>query len=115
MERQEPDNLDYLFEFHPQKVQTTHDCYITHTNEKTHQIIRDNLHLSAMYSGNITGIGPRYCPSIEDKVARFPLKNSHHIFVEPEGANTEEIYPNGISTSLPLEVQKHYITIYCWL
>ena len=109
MERQEPDNLDYLFEFHPQKVRTTHDCYITHTNEKTHQIIRDNLHLSAMYSGNITGIGPRYCPSIEDKVARFPLKNSHHIFVEPEGANSEEIYPNGISTSLPLEVQKQYV------
>jgi tRNA uridine 5-carboxymethylaminomethyl modification enzyme len=109
MECQKADNLDYLFEFHPQHVQTTHDCYITHTNEKTHKIIRDNLHLSAMYSGNITGIGPRYCPSIEDKVARFPHKTSHHIFVEPEGANTEEIYPNGISTSLPLDVQKQYI------
>lgn len=109
MQRQEADNLDYLFEFHPQNVKTTHDCYITHTNEKTHQIIRDNLHLSAMYSGNITGIGPRYCPSIEDKIARFPHKTSHHIFVEPEGADTQEIYPNGISTSLPLEVQKQYI------
>ncbi len=109
MEYQEPDNLSYLFEFHPQKVSSSHACYITHTNEKTHEIIRRNLHRSAMYSGNITGIGPRYCPSIEDKIGRFPDKKSHHVFVEPEGANTEEIYPNGISTSLPYEVQQEYI------
>jgi tRNA uridine 5-carboxymethylaminomethyl modification enzyme len=109
MEKQEADNLDYLFEFHPHKVTNTRDCYITHTNAKTHEIIRNNLHLSAMYSGTIKGVGPRYCPSIEDKIARFPDKQSHHVFVEPEGANSQEIYPNGISTSLPLEVQKQYI------
>ncbi|GMU19674.1 MAG: tRNA uridine 5-carboxymethylaminomethyl modification enzyme MnmG [Candidatus Babeliales bacterium] len=109
MEFQQPDNLNYLFEFYPHKTNSTHACYITHTNERTHEIIRKNLHLSAMYSGNIQGIGPRYCPSIEDKIGRFKDKASHHIFVEPEGANTEEIYPNGISTSLPFEVQKQYI------
>lgn len=109
LEKQDADSLDYLFEFYPHKVVNTRDCYITHTNAKTHQIIKDNLHQSAMYSGAITGIGPRYCPSIEDKVARFPLKDSHHVFVEPEGADDEEIYPNGISTSLPLDVQKQYI------
>jgi tRNA uridine 5-carboxymethylaminomethyl modification enzyme len=109
MEKQEADNLDYLFEFGPHRVKNTRDCYITHTNEKTHEIIRNNVHLSAMYSGNITGKGPRYCPSIEDKVARFPDKKSHHVFVEPESAQSEEIYPNGISTSLPLDIQKQYI------
>jgi len=109
LERQEPDDLNYLFEFYPHKVVNTRDCYITHTNKNTHQIIKDNIGLSAMYSGAITGVGPRYCPSIEDKVARFPLKDSHHVFVEPEGADDEEIYPNGISTSLPLDVQKQYI------
>ncbi len=109
MEKQEADNLDYLFEFYPHKVTNTRDCYITYTNATTHEIIRKNLHLSAMYSGNIKGIGPRYCPSIEDKISRFADKTSHHVFVEPEGANTEEIYPNGLSTSLPYEVQKQYI------
>lgn len=109
MEKQEPDNLNYLFEFYPHKSVETRACYITHTNENTHKIIRDNLHLSAMYSGNIQGIGPRYCPSIEDKIARFADKTSHHIFVEPEGASSEEIYPNGLSTSLPYNVQKEYI------
>lgn len=109
LEYQEPDNLDYLFEFYPHKAVSTHTCYIAHTNEKTHKIIKDNLHLSAMYSGNIKGVGPRYCPSIEDKIARFPDKTSHHVFVEPEGANINEIYPSGLSTSLPLEVQKAYI------
>lgn len=108
-EFQQPDNLNHLFEFYPHKVENTHACYITHTNERTHEIIKKNLHLSAMYSGNIKGVGPRYCPSIEDKVGRFADKNSHHIFVEPEGASTQEIYPNGISTSLPFEVQKEYI------
>ncbi len=109
LEKQDADNLEYLFEFYPHKVVNTRDCYITHTNATTHQIIRDNLHQSAMYSGAITGIGPRYCPSIEDKIARFPLKESHHVFVEPEAADDQEIYPNGISTSLPLDVQKQYI------
>ncbi len=109
MDFQQPDNLNYLFEFYPHKTNSTHPCYITHTNERTHEIIRKNLHLSAMYSGNIKGIGPRYCPSIEDKIGRFKDKTSHHVFVEPEGANTQEIYPNGISTSLPFEVQKQYV------
>lgn len=109
LEFQVPDSLDYLFEFYPHKVQNSRDCYIGHTNERTHEIIRKNLHLSAMYSGNIVGIGPRYCPSIEDKIARFADKTSHHIFVEPEGADDHEIYPNGISTSLPLEIQNEYV------
>ena len=109
LQYQEPDNLNYLFEFYPHNAVSTHACYITHTNEKTHEIIRKNLHLSAMYSGNIQGVGPRYCPSIEDKIGRFADKSSHHIFVEPEGATTQEVYPNGISTSLPYEVQKEYV------
>lgn len=110
MEKQEADkDLTYLFEFYPQKVVSSHDCYITHTNQHTHDIIKKNLHRSAMYSGNIKGIGPRYCPSIEDKIGRFPDKTSHHVFVEPEGASVEEMYPNGLSTSLPFEVQKEYI------
>ncbi len=108
-EKQEADNLAFLFEFHPHKVTNSHDCYITYTNERTHEIIRNNLHLSAMYSGNIKGVGPRYCPSIEDKIARFPTKTSHHVFVEPESAECDEIYPNGLSTSLPLEIQEQYI------
>jgi len=84
-------------------------CHITYTNEKTHEIIRDNIHRSAMYSGNITGIGPRYCPSIEDKVTRFADKTRHQIFLEPEGLDDDTVYPNGISTSLPIEVQDAYI------
>jgi len=80
-------------------------CYITYTNEDTHRVIRDNLDKSPLYSGEIQGVGPRYCPSIEDKVVKFPDKGRHQIFLEPEGINTYEIYPNGISTSLPLEVQ----------
>lgn len=109
MEYQEADNLNYLFEFSSHKVTNSHPCYITHTNEQTHTVIRNNLHRSAMYNGNIIGIGPRYCPSIEDKIGRFPDKSSHHVFVEPEGAQSEEIYPNGISTSLPIEVQLEYV------
>lgn len=84
-------------------------CYITYTNEKTHQIIRSNLHKSPLYSGIIKGIGPRYCPSIEDKVVKFPDKERHQVFLEPEGWGTYEIYPNGISTSLPLDVQYEFI------
>ncbi|MBY0544406.1 MAG: tRNA uridine-5-carboxymethylaminomethyl(34) synthesis enzyme MnmG [Gammaproteobacteria bacterium] len=86
---------------HPQQVH----CHITHTNEKTHEVIRQNLDKSPMYAGVIEGIGPRYCPSIEDKVVRFAEKNSHQIFLEPEGLMTHEYYPNGISTSLPFDVQ----------
>jgi tRNA uridine 5-carboxymethylaminomethyl modification enzyme len=109
MTYQEPDNLTYLFEFYPHTVTNLRACYITHTNEKTHEIIKQNLHKSAMYSGAITGRGPRYCPSIEDKIGRFPDKTSHHVFVEPEDLSEEEIYPNGISTSLPLDVQQAYV------
>jgi tRNA uridine 5-carboxymethylaminomethyl modification enzyme len=80
-------------------------CWITHTTSATHQVIRDNLHRSPLYSGRITGVGPRYCPSIEDKVVRFADKPRHQIFLEPEGLDSNEIYPNGISTSLPYDVQ----------
>ncbi|KUI96709.1 tRNA uridine-5-carboxymethylaminomethyl(34) synthesis enzyme MnmG [Vibrio sp. MEBiC08052] len=86
---------------HPRQI----PCYITYTNEKTHDVIRNNLDRSPMYAGVIEGIGPRYCPSIEDKVMRFADKNSHQIFIEPEGLTTTELYPNGISTSLPFDVQ----------
>jgi len=88
-------------EEHPQQI----PCYITHTNEQTHDIIRGGMDRSPMYSGVIEGVGPRYCPSIEDKIVRFADKNSHQIFVEPEGLTTHEVYPNGISTSLPFDVQ----------
>jgi tRNA uridine 5-carboxymethylaminomethyl modification enzyme len=84
-------------------------CFITRTNKITHEIICKNTHLSAMYSGNITGIGPRYCPSIEDKVFKFADKNSHQIFIEPEGIDKDLIYPNGISTSLPKKIQEEFI------
>ncbi len=84
-------------------------CWITHTNLQTHQLIKDNLHQSPMFSGAIEGKGPRYCPSIEDKVTRFSDKQSHQVFLEPEGLTTNEIYPNGISTSLPFEVQLEFI------
>lgn len=80
-------------------------CHITRTSERSHEIIRDNLHRSPMYAGAISGVGPRYCPSIEDKVVRFADKDSHQIFLEPEGRDHEEVYPNGISTSLPIDVQ----------
>jgi len=84
-------------------------CYITHTNEKTHRIIKENLKYSPLFSGRIVGIGPRYCPSIEDKVVRFSDKPRHQIFIEPEGLDTSEVYANGISTSLPEEVQEEFI------
>jgi tRNA uridine 5-carboxymethylaminomethyl modification enzyme len=86
---------------HPKQI----SCWITHTNQKTHDIIRDGLDRSPMYTGVIEGVGPRYCPSIEDKIHRFSAKNSHQIFLEPEGLTTNEFYPNGISTSLPFDVQ----------
>ncbi|HEY4872607.1 MAG TPA: tRNA uridine-5-carboxymethylaminomethyl(34) synthesis enzyme MnmG [Steroidobacteraceae bacterium] len=90
---------------HPRQV----DCFITKTNERTHEIIRAASHRSPMYTGIIEGIGPRYCPSVEDKVVRFADKSSHQIFVEPEGLETYEVYPNGISTSLPFDVQQEFV------
>ncbi len=90
---------------HPEQV----SCHITHTTEETHEIIRNALSESPLYSGAIEGVGPRYCPSIEDKVVRFADKNSHQIFVEPEGLRTDEVYPNGISTSLPSDTQLRFV------
>src|SRR4029077_15565420 len=84
-------------------------CWITHTNERTHDIIRGALDRSPMFTGVIEGVGPRYCPSIEDKIHRFAGKSSHQIFLEPEGLETHEIYPNGISTSLPFDVQQAFV------
>ncbi len=109
LEKQEAHDLDFLFEFGQHTAINSRDCYIARTNAATHEIIRNNLHKSAMYSGNIKGIGPRYCPSIEDKISRFADKTSHHIFVEPETAEYVEVYPSGISTSLPADVQEQFI------
>jgi len=110
LEKQPGDDDPTLFSFlssAPQAPQV--DCGITHTNEATHQIIRDNLGKSAMYGGQIDGVGPRYCPSIEDKIVRFADKTSHQVFLEPEGLTDHTVYPNGISTSLPLDVQESYV------
>ena len=107
MQEQHGDDPRPVFSFignasqHPRQV----PCYVTHTNEQTHEVIRNNLDRSPMYAGVIEGIGPRYCPSIEDKITRFADKTAHQIFVEPEGLTTHELYPNGISTSLPFDVQ----------
>ncbi len=92
-------------DMHPEQL----CCHITHTNEQTHDIIRDSLHRSPLFSGKIEGVGPRYCPSIEDKVVRFADKDSHQIFIEPEGLKLGEVYPNGISTSLPFDVQQRFV------
>ncbi|GAM78543.1 tRNA uridine 5-carboxymethylaminomethyl modification enzyme gidA [Vibrio ishigakensis] len=107
LEVQHGDNPTPVFSFMGKRSQQPRQvpCYITHTNEQTHDVIRNNLDRSPMYAGVIEGIGPRYCPSIEDKVMRFADKNSHQIFIEPEGLTTHELYPNGISTSLPFDVQ----------
>lgn len=111
LEKQEGDTPTPVFSFlgdaseHPRQI----PCYITHTNQHTHDLIRAGLSQSPMYAGVIEGIGPRYCPSIEDKVVRFADKDSHQIFVEPEGLTTFEIYPNGISTSLPFEIQIEFV------
>ena len=93
----------------PKKTLPQISCYITRTNKTTHQIISDNTHLSAMYSGEISGIGPRYCPSIEDKINKFSEKDSHQIFIEPEGLEKDLVYPNGISTSLPINAQQDFV------
>ncbi|REL31266.1 tRNA uridine-5-carboxymethylaminomethyl(34) synthesis enzyme MnmG [Thalassotalea euphylliae] len=111
MQEQPGDTPRPIFSFmgshddHPEQI----SCYITHTNEKTHDIIRSGLDRSPMYTGVIEGIGPRYCPSIEDKIMRFADKDTHQIFVEPEGLTTHEVYPNGISTSLPFDVQMNLV------
>ena len=106
MEIQPGDEDPLPFSFTTEHItQSQLPCYLTYTNENTHAIIRENLHRSAMYSGRIVGIGPRYCPSIEDKVVRFAEKTGHQVFVEPEGRDTDEIYLNGISASLPEDVQ----------
>ena len=106
MEEQPGDEVIVPFSFKNAKVDRPQvSCYITHTTEETHQVIRDNLHRSPLYSGKIVGRGPRYCPSIEDKVVRFPSRGSHQLFVEPEGLESEEMYLNGVSSSLPEDVQ----------
>ena len=106
MEIQPGDENPLPFSFSTERItQPQLPCYLTYTNQKTHDLIRENLHRSAMYSGRIVGIGPRYCPSIEDKVVRFEEKTEHQVFVEPEGRDTDEIYLNGISASLPEDVQ----------
>ena len=106
IEMQDADEDPYYFSFLTNKLLNKQiACGVTHTNNEVHKIIIDNIHLSAMYSGNIKGVGPRYCPSIEDKIVKFKGKDQHQIFLEPEGLKDNTVYPNGISTSLPEEVQ----------
>lgn len=111
LEEQHGDDPVPVFSFtgdvsqHPQQI----PCFITHTNSKTHEIISQGLERSPLFTGVIDGVGPRYCPSIEDKVVRFAERDSHQIFIEPEGLNTHEVYPNGISTSLPFDVQLEFV------
>ena len=110
VEKQHGDEEPVMFSFlNSAPVVPQVSCGVTHTNEKTHEIIRKNLDKSAMYGGKIEGVGPRYCPSIEDKIVRFADKDSHQIFLEPEGLKDHTVYPNGISTSLPVEVQEQYV------
>ena len=111
LEMQPGDDDPTLFSFLSKNATAPQiSCGITHTNQQTHDIIQKNLSRSAMYGGHIEGVGPRYCPSIEDKVVRFSDKTSHQIFLEPEGADDYTVYPNGISTSLPIDVQEAYVT-----
>jgi tRNA uridine 5-carboxymethylaminomethyl modification enzyme len=110
LQMQAADEVPTLFSFMSSKAEARQiSCGITHTNEETHDIIRSNLSRSAMYGGHIDGVGPRYCPSIEDKVIRFADKSSHQVFLEPEGLDDPTIYPNGISTSLPVDIQESYV------
>ena len=110
LEMQPSDENPVFFSFLTRRAEARQiACGITRTNERTHDIIRQNLGRSAMYSGNVEGIGPRYCPSIEDKVVRFADKPAHQVFLEPEGLNTDLVYPNGLSTSLPEDVQHDYV------
>lgn len=109
-ERQEPDAVMQPFSFAYDTVsRPSVDCHITYTNDETHRIITENMHRSPLYGGKIVGIGPRYCPSIEDKVHRFPDRERHQIFIEPEGLDSDEMYLNGISTSLPEDVQIRFL------
>lgn len=108
--KQNGDDVPVPFSFSTDKIERKDaPCYITYTNEKTHKIIRDNLDVAPLYTGQIKGIGPRYCPSIEDKVVRFMDREKHQIFIEPEGLNTEEMYLNGISSSLPENIQTEFL------
>jgi tRNA uridine 5-carboxymethylaminomethyl modification enzyme len=110
LEDQPGDNPPVPFSFLNQSITTPQiSCFITHTTAQTHALIRENLHLAPMYSGQITSVGPRYCPSIEDKIVRFADKSSHQIFLEPEGLDDDTIYPNGISTSLPAAIQDQFL------
>jgi tRNA uridine 5-carboxymethylaminomethyl modification enzyme len=108
--KQEADEAPVPFSLMTEKITNRQiACGVTHTNQKTHDIIRENLERSAMYSGNITGVGPRYCPSIEDKIVRFGDRDGHQIFLEPEGLDDPVVYPNGVSTSLPEDVQSSFL------
>jgi tRNA uridine 5-carboxymethylaminomethyl modification enzyme len=110
LEKQPGDNPPQPFSYLNNEIKVPQiNCFITYTNNKTHEIIKNNLHKSAMYGGHIAGVGPRYCPSIEDKIHRFYEKERHQIFLEPEGLNSDLIYPNGISTSLPADVQIEFL------
>jgi len=110
LEEQPGEEIPVPFSYLNSEITTPQiSCYITRTTEETHEIIRNNLHNSAMYCGNISGVGPRYCPSIEDKIVKFASKSSHQIFLEPEGLSSDLVYPNGISNSLPEEVQLSFL------
>ena len=116
LEEQLGDTNPYLFsDLSQNTLQKQISCYLTYTNKKTHQILLDNLHKSAIYSGKISSNGPRYCPSIEDKIMRFKDKERHQIFLEPEGLESDLVYPNGISTSLPKNVQEKFVRSICGL
>src|SRR5216684_8703849 len=111
-EAQPPDQRAVPFSFSTQEIsQRQLNCYLAYTNDDVHRAIRDNLHESPLYSGKITGVGPRYCPSIEDKVVKFPEKTRHQLFVEPEGYDTNEVYLNGFSTSLPAQLQQELVKL----
>ena len=109
LETQKADKKPTLFSFlHKKPFQKQISCGITYTNRTTHEIIHDNIEKSAVFNGSITSNGPRYCPSIEDKVVRFSDKDEHQVFLEPEGLSDDTVYPNGISTSLPKDIQEVY-------
>ena len=110
LDEQHPDKKPVPFSFINRDIHIPQiSCFITHTNKNTHEIIAKNLNLSPMYSGEIQSMGARYCPSIEDKIHKFKNKSSHQIFLEPEGLDSDLIYPNGISSSLPTEIQEQFV------